>query len=157
MGRDTMTRLKNDMNFTGQFGCLSPTQVALSGVFSGALPAGRVLLLSVEFPDLLLVVQAILHFSLGVSRPCMGPPMASERRNFWRNLPQRVSRCPNAKLFIGDLNGTLADSDIASSVEGACKPFPLDSLSKQMVFFVRDLFSTSGGWDVVKLRAVFDC
>ena len=41
------------------------------------------------------------------------------------------------------------------SLEGY-KPFPLDSLSKQMVFFVRDLFSTSGGWDAVKLRAVFD-
>ncbi|GMN63197.1 hypothetical protein TIFTF001_032276, partial [Ficus carica] len=147
----------------GQFGCLSPTQVALfrrifrrSTGWPGVTPLcgisrfalGRAGGLCVAWKEgveiepwlvdkntISCIVYSDSPFQPWSFSAMYGPPMGACKR-------------------IGcDITVDVWEDPWNPSLEGY-KPFPLDSLSKQMVFFVRDLFSTSGGWDVVKLRAL---
>ncbi|PON88156.1 Endonuclease/exonuclease/phosphatase [Trema orientale] len=45
-----------------------------------------------------------------------GPPATSLRRDFWNAVPSLLAQTPNAKLLIGDCNGTLLDCESWSSI-----------------------------------------
>lgn len=40
-----------------------------------------------------------------------GPPSTRDRNSFWRSLPVKLQRCPEAMLLIGDFNGTISDEE----------------------------------------------